>query len=268
MTTPAGAVDSHMHFYGDAWPIASTTVLRPPAATVADYREVQKHIGTTRTVVVQPSTYGLDNRCQLAAMAELGADARGVMVVDATTPVDELHRHDAHGVVGARFHMLPGGAVGWQDLEPVAERIAPLGWHIQLQLNGRELPQHLDRLRRLPCPVVIDHVGRYMPPVAPDHEAFVALLALLETGRCWVKLSAPYEADASAAPDYDEVTELIAELVARHPDRLVWASNWPHPGQADPPTPEELVRLRDTWLPTAELRSQVLVANPTALYAF
>lgn len=256
-----------MHFYGSGHAVAPAAVLRPADATIDAYRTFQKQIGTGRVVVVQPTTYGLDNSCQLDAMAVLGDSARGVMVVGAGTDAAELARLTDRGVCGARFHMLPGGAVGWEELGAVAASIAPYGWHIQLQLNGRELVSRLDALRRLPVDLVIDHIGRFMGPVAPGSTEFAALLALVDDG-AHVKLSAPYESSVSGAPDYADTLPLVDALVDHAPDRLLWASNWPHPGSDDAPNATDLIRLRDRWLPTPELQSQVLVDNAARLYGF
>ncbi len=261
------ACDTHTHFYDHRYPVASASRLRPSDATPTDYRTAQATLGTERVVVVQPTTYGLDNSCQLDAMATFGGAARGVMVVDHEAQPAELARLTDLGVRGARFHMLPGGAVPWEMLEVVAANIAPFGWHIQLQLDGRELPDRLDRLLRLPVGLVVDHVGRFMPAAGPDTPAFAALLTLVDHGAT-VKLSAPYESSGTGPPGFDDVTRLVDALTARAPDRLVWASNWPHPGQVTPPTAAELVSLRDRWLPTDELRRRVLVDNPAALYDF
>ncbi len=265
---PPGACDAHMHFYDGAFAAAPTTILRPPDATPADDRAVQAAVGLERLVVVQPSTYGLDNSCQLEAMAHFGGDARGVMVVDDRTPVHELERLTELGVRGARFHMLPGGAVRWDILEVVAQRIARWGWHIQLQLNGRDLERHRDRLLGLPVQVVVDHVGRFMPPVGVDHPGVRALLDLLDTGQGWVKLSAPYESSLTGPPDYADVAVLVDALVARIPERLLWASNWPHPGQVEPPGVEDLSAMLARWLPDPGVRERVLVDNPARLYGF
>jgi D-galactarolactone isomerase len=265
---PAGSCDTHMHVYDARYPAAPSALLRPPDALVADYRRFRASFGLDRVVVVQPTTYGLDNRCQLDAVAEFGDAARAIVVVDADTNADELRRLDRLGARGARFHMLAGGAVGWDDLPIVASRIADLGWHVQLQLDGRELPHRLPVLAALPTPLVIDHVGRFTPPVAPGHPAFVALLNLLETGRTWVKLSAPYESTLDGAPAFPTVTALAHALVTAHPERMLWASNWPHPGQREPITDDELARLLLDWLPDPAVRRRVLVTNPAELYRF
>jgi D-galactarolactone isomerase len=261
------ACDTHLHFYDHRHPAARGAVIRPADATPDDYRGVQVALGTERVVIVQPTTYGLDNTCQLDAMATFGVRARGVMVVDPNVPPKDLERLTDLGVRGARFHMLPGGALPWEMLEAVAANVARFGWHIQLQLDGRELLGRMDRLLRLPVTLVVDHVGRFMPAVEPDSPEFAALLTLVDHGTI-VKLSAPYESSHTGPPGFDDVTQLVDELVSRSPDRLVWASNWPHPGQATPPTAAELVALRDRWLPTDELRRRVLVDNPAALYDF
>jgi D-galactarolactone isomerase len=268
---PVGACDTHIHVYDAGYPAAPAAVLRPPDATLDDYATVQTSLGTDRVVLVQPTTYGLDNSLHLAAMARLNAAgpvvARGVMVVSPDVDDETLRRLTDQGVRGARMHLLPGGAVAAEQLEAVAAKVAPFGWHVQIQRNGHELAADLDRLRRLPCPLVIDHVGRFMPPVAPDEPGFAALLALVDDG-AHVKLSAPYESALDPTHDYQLVSACAEALVAHAPDRLLWASNWPHPGQTAPPSLDDLARLRQRWLPTDALRQQVLVDNPAALYDF
>ena len=139
VTAMPGGCDTHLHFYDSAFPASSTALLHPDDATPDDYRQIQRQLGLDRLVIVQPTTYGLDNSCQLDAMVSFGDAARGVMVVDSSTSAAELGRLTDLGVRGARFHMLPGGAVPWSMLDDVAARIAPFGWHVQVQLNGREL---------------------------------------------------------------------------------------------------------------------------------
>jgi D-galactarolactone isomerase len=257
-----------MHIYDSRYQAAPLSILRPPDATVGHYRQVQRALGLDRVVVVQPSTYGLDNSCVLHAVADLGGTARAVVVIDDRVTDGELERLTRLGVRGARFHMLPGGAVPWEMMPAVAERIAPFGWHIQLQMNGRDLADRFEALVSLPTPVVIDHVGRYMPPVEPDDGRFAVLLRLLDTGHCWVKLSAPYESAADDAHEYPAVGRLVRNLVDHAPDRMLWATNWPHPGQVSPPSLADLSRLTFDWMPDAADRRRILVDNPAELYHF
>lgn len=268
LQAPPDTCDTHMHFYNAKFPSAPTSLMTPDDAWSDDYKAVQAHLGLERVVVVQPTTYGKDNSCQIEAMAAFGDRVRAVFVVDDKTPDEELERLTKLGGRGARFHMLPGGAVPWDILEAVAARVHEFGWHIQLQLNGRELPEHEAMLKRLPGTLVVDHVGRFTQPVEPDHEAFRVLLRLLEGGKCWVKLSAPYESFADQPLDYGKIAVEARALVAAAPDRMLWASNWPHPGKDWLPDDAEHLDLLLDWVDDDATRNRILVGNPAELYGF
>jgi D-galactarolactone isomerase len=272
LQAPPGATDTHMQFYdvAERYPVAPTAAFLPPPARVDDYREVQRRLGLERVVVVQPSAYGTDNRCTMDGVAALGDTARAVVVVDRTVSDAELERLTAAGARGIRFFMLRGAPLPWDILEEMAARVHPFGWHVQLQCNGRELPEREPLLQRLPGDLVIDHVGRFMEPVPLDHPAFACLLRLLERGRTWVKLSAPYESSRSGPPGYEDVSALAQALVRAAPERMLWASNWPHPGHRDPRVRDEalLLDLLIEWAPEEAMRRRILVDNPAALYGF
>ena len=203
-------------------------------------------------MVVQPTACGFDNRCTVAAIEALGRGTTpGVAVVGAGTATAELRALDAARVRGARFQMLPGGVVPWEDLEPVAAAIAGLGWHIQLQMDGRLLPDREALIRRIPCPVVIDHVGKFLEPPGLDHPGVICLLGLLEKGDVWLKLSAPYEVSRIGAPGYGDVAAIARACIEVAPERMVWASNWPHVNLAVPPDNAMLLDLLGDWAPHA-----------------
>ncbi len=270
LTAPAGAADTHMHIFDGRFPTVANPVVPPPEAPVSEYLKVRERLGIERSVVVQPSAYGADNACTLEAIAALGTSARGVAVVEESVPDAELERLDRGGVRGARFHMLAGGILPWESLEPIAARIAPLGWHVQVQLDGRSLPEREAMLARLPCTLVIDHVGKFLEPVPPEHPAFRALLRLVDAGRTYVKLSAPYEVSKAGPPAYDDVGALAKALVQAAPERMLWASNWPHIGTPRERYPDEaqLLDLLLEWAPDEAARRRILVDNPARLYGF
>lgn len=269
---PSGSCDCHMHAYGDArrYPAPPNSPFRPvPGGDIETYLQLRRLLGLRRAVVVQPSAYGTDNACTLDAVARLGADGRAVVVVDETVKDDELERLTALGARGLRFFMLPGGALGWEKLASMAAHVAPFGWHIQMQMDGRLLHERADELRRLPCEVVIDHNGKFLEPVALDHPGVRALCGLLDTGRAWVKTSGVYETSREGAPDYVDVALLARELIRRFPERAVWATNWPHPSKPDqPPDDAHLVDLFAEWCGSAETMQRILVDNPETVYGF
>lgn len=268
LAAPPGSCDTHMHFYNDTFPTAATALMTPPNAWVDDYRGVQTRLNLDRVVIVQPTTYGTDNRCQLEAMESFGTNARAVVVPGPNLSDQELQELTERGVCGVRFHMLPGGALAWDVLEEVADRVNDFGWHVQLQMNGRDLPERETLLSKLPCDLVVDHVGRFMGPVSVDDPAFKVLLGLLDAGRCWIKLSAPYESSEIGPPGWEDVAAEARALVKRAPERMLWASNWPHPGQKNPPDEADLLDLLLEWVGDAATRTRILRDNPAELYNF
>lgn len=264
-----GACDCHMHVYEDSYPLAPTATFKPPKAPAASYRAVQRTLGLSRVVVLQPTGYGHVNTCTLNGMASRGGEARGVAVIAAGIGDAELAALDRAGMRAVRFMMLPGGVLGWDALVPIAARIAPLGWHVDLQLDGRSLPEHEAVLQSLPTPLVIDHIGKFLSgPIEPDSEAFASLRRLLDGGRCWIKISAPYESSRSGPPGYDDVAVLARILVEQYGERCLWASNWPHPNTSPAPSEADLL---DWFLRLAgsdRVAGRILVDNPAGVYGF
>ncbi len=263
--------DCHVHIYDlERYPLASTSTFGPPTATFDDYMAVQRRLELTRVVLVQPTGYGLDNACLLDALERAKGAARGIVVIRPDTPRSSLREmHDA-GVRGVRFMMIPasGGVLAWDDLAPVAEKIAEFGWVINLQLDGRELAAYEERLRALPCMLTIDHIGKFLEPVRIDHPGFRSLLSLLDAGRTWVKVSAPYETSKVGPPAYEDVGMLARALVEKNPDRCIWASNWPHPNRLPRPDDAAMLELLDGWTLELDAYTKVLSRNPAMLYGF
>jgi D-galactarolactone isomerase len=268
LKTPPNACDTHIHIYDRRYPTAKTALMTPPDASVADYKKVQALLGLTRTVIVQPTTYGTDNRCTVEAIAALGIETtRGIAVVDTSVTDAELARLTKAGIRGLRCQMLPGGAFPWEMVEELAARIQPHGWHVQLQMDGRLFPERADLIKRLPGTIVIDHTGKFLEPVPVDHPGFKALLGFVESGRFYVKLSAPYETSKLGPPLFKDVGTLAKALAKAAPERVLWASNWPHPGQKSPDDAMMLDLLLD-WLDSDAARTKALVDNPARLYGF
>jgi D-galactarolactone isomerase len=270
LKAPPGACDTHMHIYEERFTLAPTATFKPPHAPTPDYLAMRKRLGIARTVVVQPSGYAADNRCALEAMAAMGDSVRGIAVVEPGVADAELDRLTKAGMRGIRYFMLPGGVLPWDSLEAMAVRVGNFGWHVQLQLDGRLLPEKEPLLKRLTGTLVIDHNGKFLEPVAVDHPSFKCLLRLLENGRTWVKLSAPYETSKKGPPLYPDVGALAKALVKAAPERCVWASNWPHPSVPREQCPDDadLLDLLLDWAPDEKRRNKILADNPAKLYGF
>ena len=269
LVVPKGACDTHMHIYDAKAPAANGTFM-PGHFPVEDYRAMQKRLGLERVIVVQANAYADDNSIALNAMRALGKGAKGVAVVKPDVKDAELDRLTKAGICAVRIMILHGGMLGFDVMDKIMARVHPFGWHANIQLDGRELPKHEAQIKRLPGKFVIDHTGKFLEPVAPDHQAFKSLLNLLDTGRCWVKLSAPYETSKTGAPKYEDVGRLAKALVKHAPERMMWASNWPHPSarKPAPPRDNDLLDLLMGWAPDAGTRKKILADNPAELYGF
>lgn len=268
--TPPGACDTHMHIYEPGYAMRPDAAHPSQPATLEHYRKVRDALGLTRTVIVQPGGYGTDNTCTLEAMAKLGDNARGVAIVDPAAPDAEIERLTKLGIRGIRYHMRGGIVLGWDTLPRMAARVAAFGWHVQLQCESREVGEHETMLAKLPCDLVIDHMGRFDAGTSPDDPSWRVMLKLLGTGRCWVKLSGPYYGSKSGPPKYEDKARIAQALIAAAPERMVWATNWPHPSiRKNYPDEGALLDTVADWTHGDErLRRRILVDNPAKLYGF
>ena len=270
LKAPANSCDCHMHIYDARFPADPGATLRPADASVDGYRLLQKRIGTTRNVVVTPSTYGTDNRVTLDAMAKFGATARGVAVVNASVTDAELKRLADLGVRGIRFNLVQAGATTVEMLEPLSKRVNALGWHVQIHMLGDQIVKIEDLLDKLPSPIVFDHLGRIPQPAGTDHPAFGVIRKLIDKGRTWVKLSGAYQDTKVGPPSYADTSKLAQAYAKAAPERMVWASDWPHPTQKENEKANDAVLfdLLTEWVPDNAARQRILVENPATLYGF
>ena len=264
---PANACDSHIHIYHPGL-IAAPAAPNPLATCTAHvYRQVRDKLGLQRAVVVTPAPHVTDNRVTLDAIEQLGpGQTRGVGVVFPEVSESELQALHQGGIRGIRFTVaIPHTSIVRIDMiEPLAKRIASLGWHVQLHMTSAQIAENADMILRLPCTVVFDHIGRMVPITDTYEAAWRVIHTLLQRGTGWVKLSGHYLAGGVAA-----AADVTARLVTAAPERLVWGSDWPHPTEmpTPPDTASTLEALR-TWVPDTALRTRILVDNPAKLYGF
>jgi len=271
LKAPANATDCHMHIYDEArFHMPPSARIPPLNAAVPQYQLLQKRNGTTRVVIVTPRNYATDNRATVDAIMRL-KNARGVAVLHLDVADAELKRLNDAGIRGTRFSLGdPATAVVTPDmLEPMAKRVAPLGWHLQLNMGGDQIVAMADVLKRLPTQLVFDHLGIPPLPAGTDHPSHAIIRGLLDSRRAWVKLSGAY-LNTKVGPPYPEATKIAQAFVRATPERLVWGSDWPHPSEANDKKPNDalLFDLLSEWAPNEATRHRILVENPEALYGF
>lgn len=268
LQAPAGAADCHIHIY-DARYVSASPVLA--GGTVADYRLLQKRIGVSRVVIVNPRNYATDNTVTTDAIRELGINnARGVGVLRPTVTDAELKKLDEAGIRGIRFTVGdPKTAVVSIDMiEPLAKRIAEYGWHVQLNMPCDKIVEHANMLRRLPTTIVFDHMGKPSVDQGVKHPSHAIIRGLLDQRRAWVKVSGAYMNTQVGPPTYADATAVAQAFVKAAPERCVWGSDWPHPGPKVKPDDAVLFDLLGVWAPDAATRHRILVTNPQDLYGF
>jgi predicted TIM-barrel fold metal-dependent hydrolase len=282
---PAGACDCHVHVFGPAsdYPFDPARSYTPGDAPLDALVALHRGLGIARTVIVQPSPYGADNTCLLHGLEELAGTGRGVAVIDGSTSDTQLRDMHRAGVRGVRVNLETAGQhdpdVAWRTLLHAAERVAPLGWHVQTYTNLATIAALAGALDHLPVTLVVDHFGRAQAARGVSQPGFDALLSAVAGGRVYVKLSAAYR--ISTAPDYMDAEPIARALIDANPDRVLWGSDWPHPGSAagaprpvreiTPFRPEDNARALQRamqWAGTPERIQKLLVDNPARLYDF
>jgi len=268
---PAHACDTHSHVYGDLEryrPLPGQRV--DPGTCLEDYLALARSFGVQRHVFVQAKAYGEDPACMLDAISQLGvAHARGILMGDAPLSAAELARFDQAGIRGLRF-LFPGtNPVDVQRVQQAAHHIADLGWSLLVQADGLALADCLPALTALPCPVVIDHLGRMPVACDVDSPPFQALLRFVEAGG-WVKIAAPYYATPHGEADFMVIESRVHALLDVCSDRLIWGMNWPHPNFTPGSKPDDTACLHSLLrvLRSPGEKQRLFVDNPARLYGF
>jgi len=276
---PAGAVDAHCHVFGPGaqFPYAPERKYTPCDASKAQLFALRDHLGFARNVVVQATCHGSDNRALVDALVHSDGRARGVATVRRSVADDELRAMHEAGVRGVRFNFVKRlvDFTPKDELMEIAARIAPLGWHVVVYFEARDLPELWDFFTALPTTVVVDHMGRpdvREPVDGPEFELFVKLMR--EHGNVWSKVSCPERLSVSGPPALDgesnayrDVVPFARRIVETFPDRVLWGTDWPHPNLKEHmPDDGLLVDFIPHVAPTAELQRKLLVENPMRLY--
>ncbi|SAL72365.1 amidohydrolase 2 [Caballeronia udeis] len=280
---PVNSCDCHSHIVGpyDKYPMVESRAYTPPMASVSELRKLHKELGIDRSVLIQPSFYGTDNRCLLDALRELGPSSRGVAVVAPDATEAELDNLKKSGIVGIRINQ-PSGPRDSNGLSALIDRAgrqaAELGWHVQVFLPMRVIGSLAPTIERSPAPFVLDHYAGAKAE-GTTQDGFDAVLGLLKSGKAYAKLSAPYH--EAHGPIYAGMAELALEFINANPERVLWGSDWPHTPWIRNPADSKLTvtpffhvdnaELLERFLelvPEQSVKEKILVHNPETLFHF
>lgn len=273
ISMPENACDCAHHIYDPVrFPYKPDDTRNQPPAGVDVYRMLQKKLGLTRSVAIQPSAYGTDNRCLLDALKQLGKNSRGVAVVKDSITDRELEELHHAGVRGLRYNVSRGAKLNADDVLRMGDRIKAFGnWHLDFWVPADIVIGYQEMFEKLPVPVVFDHRGHLPQAQGIKHPAFKMITDLMKEGKAWVKLSALYH-DSNLKDDYADTVAVGKAYVEAAPERIVWGTDWPHPSEfsakRDFPNDAHLLDLLAVQAPDEKVRHMILVENPAALYGF
>lgn len=265
---PSGATDTHAHVIGlpPEYPFVAQRSYTPPAAPASAYLAMLDGAGLDRGVLIQVSVHGADNRLLLETLRAHSQRLRGVAVMPPDLPERDYADAEATGVRGLRLNVLFGGGIGFEELERYDALMHELGWHMQLLLDARTLPEMAPRLAKLRSPFIVDHMGHMPVSAGLDHPGFQTLIGLVRDG-AWVKLSGAFR--ISELDDWHDTIPFAQALIEANSAHCVWGSDWPHVAHwRRMMQVGELANLLFDWAPDEAIRQKILVDNPARLYRF
>ena len=259
------------------FPYAPERKYTPCDASKQQLFALRDHLGFERNVIVQATCHGADNRALVDALQSAGKLARGVATVKRDISHEELQRLHEAGVRGVRFNFVKRlvDFTPKEELLEIADKIAPLGWHIVVYFEAVDLPELWDFFTHLPTTVVVDHMGRpdvSKPVDGEEFELFVKLMA--EHPNIWSKLSCPERLSLTGPKAlngeqhaYTDVVPFARRLMQQFPDRVLFGTDWPHPNLKDHmPDDGLLVDYLAQIATSPQELQQILVDNPMRLY--
>ena len=271
---PAGACDSQFHVLGDPerYPTRPGAAYHMPSATWDRALYMHKQLGIERGVIVQTTTYGADHQVVVDGLEAMGPGYKGCANALVFAEKDDVYLEmlSAAGVNGARFSFRAalGAVLDDAAFDHAVGKLRDLGWYMKVQPEQSGIAEGAARIENLDIPVLIDHMGRVDLDKGANDPSLKKLLELLDRGNFWVMLSLG-EKVSKAGPPWDDVVPLAQRLIRHAPERVVWASDWPHPVSVkQPPNDADILELLYRYAQDEDELKRILVDNPAKLFGF
>lgn len=271
---PPKSCDCQFHVLGDpeSYPTRPGAAYHMPSATWERALHVHRQLGIERGVIVQTTTYGADHQVVLDGLAAMGPNYKGCAnaLVFAERDDAYLETLAAAGINGARFSFRAalGAVLDDETFDSALGRLRDLGWYMKIQPEQSGIAESASRFEHVDVPVLIDHMGRIDLDKGDDDPSLRKLLDLLDRGNFWVMLSLGEKISKHGSP-WDDVVPLARRLIRHAPERVVWASDWPHPvSRKPPPNDADLLELLYRYAPDEADLKRILVDNPAEFFGF
>jgi predicted TIM-barrel fold metal-dependent hydrolase len=261
----APLVDSHFHVWRDDLPLIRAAWHRPPTnATTEQLIETLDAHGVLFGVIAAASLYGTYNDYVRAALLK-HTRLRATAIADPSMDLYQLEQMKREGFVGIRFVwsvMDETPDINSDGYRRLLRRVADLDWHVHLTERPHRMAATIAAVQQSGAKLVIDHLGHMDTPDGINGEGFKSILAAIERGRTWAKLSGGFRFRPPAAAD-----QYVAALIrVAGGERLVWGSDWPFAAFEDTVTYASTIERLREWVPDAALRRQIGGETALRLY--
>jgi predicted TIM-barrel fold metal-dependent hydrolase len=270
---PPNSCDTHFHVFGsrERYPVLPGIEHDMPDATVEAMLNLHATLGFQRGVIITTTAHGPNHQVLLDALAVAGPNYRACALSSVLTDTSDAYiaKLDAAGIRGARFGFLKlvGREPPLATVGRAIDRCRELGWYCKVQPDYDVPLESLALFEDTDVPVVIDHMGRARPEQGLDGPVISKVLSLLERGNYWLLLSNGYKV-SRRPPLWDDVVPITRKFIEAAPDRVIWATDWPHTFHTEPPPDDgDLVEFLIRATDAAE-RQKILVDNPARLFGF
>ena len=269
---PPLACDAHCHVFGPAakFPYAPESAYWPPDSPFESLQNLHKKLGLVRAVIVHASCHGSDMRATLDAIARSKGAYRGTAIIDPSYTERRFVEMHAGGIRAVRFNFVKhlGGRPDMDFFRKTVDRVKAMGWHLILHLDAVDLVEFRNLFKKVPVPMVIDHMGRVKAADGLDQQPFKVLLEWMKHDNFWVKVCGA-ERVSSMGPPFTDAVPFARKLIEAAPERILWGTDWPHPNVGrHMPNDGDLVDLFPLMAPDPALQRRILVDNPARLYGF
>jgi 2-pyrone-4,6-dicarboxylate lactonase len=245
-----------------------TAPFAPPMASIQALEKLWERFNIQRGVIVQGGAYQEDHRALLAAIGRAPEHRRGVALVGPDTSDAVLNHLNESGVRGARVNFVRHLGNGFDIVRcwQLVRRIKPFDWHLELHVDAEDLERLQEFVQESPVNIVIDHMGRVDATMGLSQAPFQALLQLIGSRSCWVKLSGADRLAKQGA--LENAIAFARSLLHVAPDQVIWGTDWPHVNLERYHGDEALFGLLAEIAPDDLSLKRLLVDNPARLYGF
>jgi predicted TIM-barrel fold metal-dependent hydrolase len=258
-------VDSHFHLWRVDQPLADTAWhVKVRDASFEEFIQVMDRHGVVLGVIAAASIYGQYNDYVRQALRQ-HKRFRATATVSPQTDIYQLERMRDDGFVGIRFvwgllDEIPDIRSG--DYRMLLRRVADLGWHVHLTDREHRIASTIAAVEDSGAKLVVDHLGLFDTSEGVNGAAFKTLMAAVERGNTWVKLSAGFRFNPPTASK--QYAQALVALTGG--ERLVWGSDWPFAAYEDKVTYADTIAALEEWVPDPVVRARICGSTPLKLY--